>query len=114
MDSSNNVYIADNTYRIRKVTSSGIISIYAGTGSYSGGIMGDGGPATSATISAGAWSLFVDTSNNLYIDDNSLSTIRKINIATGIITTVAGTGGFGNTPFQHTLSTHPYTIPLPV
>ncbi len=51
VDSSGNVYISDGAnYRVRKVTiSTGIITTYAGTGTNS--YSGDGGVATSATIS---------------------------------------------------------------
>ena len=72
------------------------IEPFLGTGDNTG-LSGDGGPATLAGISFSSWSLFVDTSNNLYIDDNGKSIIRKINKATGIITSVAGFSYFGNT-----------------
>src|SRR5437867_1462745 len=47
VDPSGNLYIADfRNNRIRKVTPAGIITTVAGTGS--GGLFGDGGPATAA------------------------------------------------------------------
>ncbi len=51
LDSSGNVFIADvSNNRIRKIAiSNGIISTYAGSGSY--GYSGDGGSATAATLS---------------------------------------------------------------
>jgi hypothetical protein len=49
-DASGNTYISDETgQRIRKITSAGVISTYAGTGI--AGFSGDGGPATAAKIS---------------------------------------------------------------
>ena len=49
MSNIGNVYIADSTYRIRKVTvSTGIITTIAGTGT--GSYSGDNGAATSATL----------------------------------------------------------------
>ena len=50
LDTAGNVYIADtDNSRIRKVTiSTGIITTFAGTGTYS--YSGDNGPATSATL----------------------------------------------------------------
>lgn len=55
------------------------------------GFAGDGGPATSAVISA-ALGLAVDGSGNLYIADSGNCHIRKVDASTGIITTVAGMG----------------------
>jgi uncharacterized protein YjdB len=92
VDLSGNVYIADgNNQRIRKVNTSGIISTFAGNGSY--GFSGDGGAATSATFNYPS-SVAVDASGNVYIGDQSNSRIRKVNTS-GIVTTIAGTGSFG-------------------
>lgn len=87
-DNAGNVYITDAAAHIYQVNPSGIMDLYAGTGT--GGTGGDGGPATAAQISGGGL-LAVDGLNNIYIavSDNK---IRKINVATGIITSVAGTG----------------------
>jgi len=97
VDAAGNVYIADTTnYRIRKVTPAGIISTVAGTGSITIpvlGNLGDGGPATSATFIP--WDVKPDAAGNLYISDWLGHRIRKVDAATGIITTVAGTGTAG-------------------
>ena len=85
-DTSGNVYIADynvNNGRIRKVSSAGIITTFAGTGT-----SGDGGPATSAYLYA-AQGVSADISGNVYIIDNNR--IHKVD-NTGIITIIAGTG----------------------
>ncbi len=92
VDMAGNIYIADiGNYRIRKISTSGIITTVAGNGHY--GFMGDGGPATSARISS-AYGICFDTLGNMYFADNNNSRIRKINSA-GIITTVAGNGTSG-------------------
>ena len=98
VDSSGNLYVADvGNQRVRKVSAAtGIITTVAGTGS--GGYNGDNIVATSASLSAPS-SVAVDSSGNLYILDRENQRIRKVNAATGVITTVAGTGtisGFNN------------------
>jgi NHL repeat. len=65
VDSSGNLYIADNN-RIRKVDTSGIITTVVGNGI--GGYSGDNGPATSAEL-YGPSGVAVDSSGNIYIAD---------------------------------------------
>ncbi len=94
VDNAGNLFIADqNNQRIRRVdTATGIITTVAGTGSF--GTSGDGGPATNARLAnpvGGA----VDSGGHLFIADLSSNRIRRVDAATGIITTVAGTGSFG-------------------
>jgi trimeric autotransporter adhesin len=92
VDGVGNVYIADyGNNRIRRVNSSGVISLVAGSGS--AGFSGDGGPASAAKLS-GPVGINVDGSGNLYIADWGNSCIRKVN-STGVITTIAGTGVAG-------------------
>ncbi len=89
-DSAGNLYIADTfNYRIRKVTSTGIITTIAGNGSpnYSG----DNDQATSVTLNI-PYGVGVDSAGNVYIGDTINNRIRKVTISTGIITTFAGTG----------------------
>ena len=88
VDTSGNLYIVD-TYneRIRKVSSTGIITTVAGNGIQ--GYSGDGGLATAAALLV-PQSVCVDLSGNLYIADGD-SRIRMVNSA-GIITTIAGNG----------------------
>ena len=90
VDNNLNIYIADGNTCVRKVThTTGIISTVAGSNTY--GYGGDGGPATSASFSTPT-SVAIDTLGNLYIADNGDNRVRKVNSATGIITTVAGGG----------------------
>jgi hypothetical protein len=94
VDSAGNLYIADyNGCRIRKVAAgTGIITTVAGTGTL--GYSGDGGPATSAMLSD-PMALAVDSADNLYIADQFNNRARKVTVATGVITTVAGNGTAG-------------------
>ena len=92
LDASGNLYISDiYNNRVRRVdAATGIITTFAGNGS-STGPLGDGGPALMASL---AWphNLAFDADGNLLIGDTNHYRIRKVNIATGVITTVAGNG----------------------
>jgi len=85
------LYIADTgNHRIRRVDfSTNIITTFAGNGAP--GFGGDGGQATSADLGA-PLSVDVDSSGNVYIVTGGR--IRKVDITTGIINTVAGGGTF--------------------
>ena len=92
-DSKGNLYFPDaSNNRVRKIDTTGIITTYAGTGT--AGYSGDGGPAMSAELNTPI-SLAIDPADNIYVSDNSNSRLRKIDAATGIITTIAGNGGSG-------------------
>lgn len=89
VDQPGNVYISDYyNNRIRKISTAGIMSTYAGTGT--GGYNTDGIVATGAEL-RGTWHVKVDDTGNLYIADQGNNRIRKVNTA-GIISTLAGTG----------------------
>jgi sugar lactone lactonase YvrE len=93
-DALGNVYIADtDNNRIRKVAA-GFISTVVNT-SGAAGSSGDGGLATEAKLDKpnGVWA---DASGNIYIADTDNHRIRKVTAATGIISTVAGTGLAGS------------------
>ena len=94
VDGSGNIFIADNlNHRLRKVDSaSGLISTVAGTGTP--GFNGDGITATTARLS-GPFGVFVDGSGNIFIADQFNHRLRKVDGATGLISTVAGTGVLG-------------------
>ena len=91
LDSVNALYLTDMSNcvvrRVDPVT--GIISKYAGT--YTPGFSGDGSAATAATLSFPT-GVALDLSNNMYICDTGNSRIRRIDNATGIISTIAGDG----------------------
>lgn len=91
IDVAGNLYLLDaGNARIRMIDAfSGNVYTIAGSGVT--GYTGDGGPATAATMS-GAKYLGVDPSGNVYFVDQSSSRIRRIDAATGIITTVVGGG----------------------
>lgn len=89
VDAAGNVYISDGeVHCIRMVNTAGIITTFAGTGTY--GYNGDNIPATTAELNI-PLGIATDGSGNLYICDGANYRLRKIN-ASGIITTIAGTG----------------------
>jgi uncharacterized protein YjdB len=91
-DASGNIYIAEyNNNVIRKISPSGVISTFAGTGS--SGFSGDGGLATAATLYS-PWAIALDGAGNMYIAEYNGQRIRKINTS-GIISTFAGNGTNG-------------------
>jgi sugar lactone lactonase YvrE len=95
-DAAGNLYFAETgNHVIRKVDTVGNITTIAGTGAQ--GFSGDTGPGISATLDS-PQGLALDTSSNLYIADTHNQRIRKLNLYTGIITTIAGTtaGFFGD------------------
>lgn len=91
IDASGNKYIADaNNHCIRKVTGGGTISTVVGTGGTSG-FAGDGGLATAARLNQPG-AVCLDNTGNMYIADATNHRIRKVDAATGIISTIAGNG----------------------
>jgi sugar lactone lactonase YvrE len=87
VDEDGVVYIADSAHhRIRMVTTDGVITTVAGTGQP--GSTGDGGPATAARI---------QNPKSVVVHDGSLyfsaleDKVRRVDLTSGVITTVAGT-----------------------
>ncbi len=94
IDASGNVYVADQFNNVvRKITPLGIISTYAGNDTAAD--LGDGGPATLASLSIPS-GVAVDAAGNLFIADQNNNLIRKVD-PFGIISSVAGTGAPGFT-----------------
>jgi len=90
VDANGNVFIADSSnHRIRRVTPAGAIATYGGTGTQ--GYTGDGGPATAARLNTPR-GVAVDAAGNIYVADYANHRVRRIRAATGVISTIAGTG----------------------
>jgi sugar lactone lactonase YvrE len=90
-DRAGNFYFSDTfNNRIRRVDAAGgVITTVAGNGEK--GFSGDGGPATEAALNE-PYGVVVDHAGNLYIADRLNRRVRRIDGASGIITTLAGTG----------------------
>ena len=93
-DRAGNLYVTDAHHaRIRRIDAvTNIIDTVAGCGVE--GYSGDGGPAVHAQIASPHGSA-LDRHGNLYVADLKNDRIRMIDAATGIITTVAGSGEHG-------------------
>jgi hypothetical protein len=94
VDSAGDLFIADSSNnRIREVNHlTGMITTVAGNGTE--GFSGDNGPATAAELND-PYGVAVDSAGDLFIADFRNDRIREVNHLTGIITTVAGDGGWG-------------------
>ena len=95
LDSAGNLYISDITgNRIRKVSTTGTVTTYAGNGLC--GFNGNGLVAYKAMLCAPTGMTF-DHAGNLVIAEQGTNRIRSISKTTGKITTLAGNGAYGNT-----------------
>jgi sugar lactone lactonase YvrE len=89
VDSAGNIYIADSaSHRIRRVDRQGVITTVAGNGTPDA--TGDDGPATAALVKDPKTLATDAAGRNLYIADTGNNRIRRIDLSSGIITTVAG------------------------
>ena len=90
------MFISDsNNNQIREVSgTTGAITTMAGTGT--AGYSGDGGPATAAAEEPDGVAL--DLRPHLFIADTGNNVIRELNLATGVISTVAGRTAHPDTP----------------
>jgi len=91
LDTGGNLYVADaDNNRIRKLTADGDITTVAGTGA-AGWL--DGAVASAQFNKPKG--IAVDAAGDLYVADTDNNRIRKIDISTGIVTTIAGTSTAG-------------------
>lgn len=97
--------------RVRKVTPDGVIHTIAGNGQK--GYSGDGGPALQASFNL-PHEIRFDAKGDLYIVDMSNHAVRKVDLKSGIITTIAGTGKAGHSgdggPASEALLNKPHSI----
>jgi DNA-binding beta-propeller fold protein YncE len=114
-DASGNVFIADySNHRIRKIVlDTGVISTVAGTGIPGYSVSEDNGLAINAKLFYPN-GVSADASGNLFIADKGNNLIRKVNLSSGVISTIAGNGsaGFSGDGGQATSSmlNSPYSV----
>jgi sugar lactone lactonase YvrE len=94
IDNKDRLYIGENdNCQIRRVNKDGVIRRFAGQNIC--GFSGDGGQARAATFSE-ILAMAFDRHKNLVVSDSDNFRIRRID-SNEIVTTIAGTGSFGNT-----------------
>ncbi len=88
------LYVCEiDTDRVRRIDmETGSISTVAGTGEV--GYAGDGGPATAALLSD-PYEVRFDSGGNMYFVEMLNAVVRRVDAATGVISTIAGTGERG-------------------
>ena len=94
-DSKGDIYVCDNSNdRIRKIDmKTGIITTVLGNGQRASN--GDGGPAVEASTLMPD-SICFDAHDNMYVGEKYGFRVRKVEAATGTVTTLVGTGVAGN------------------
>jgi sugar lactone lactonase YvrE len=93
-DPLGNLYLLDESRVFYMDMSKHFVSIVAGS---TKGFGGDGGPAAQAEM---FWptSVVLDSAGNLYIADSENQRVRRVDVGTHVITTVAGNGGPAHVP----------------
>lgn len=90
VNQAGDIFVTDNGHKVRKITSAGVVTTFAGSGS-TGSADGTG---TAASFNSPE-GLAIDTAGNLFVADFSNHKIRKITPA-GVVTTFAGSGSAGS------------------
>jgi uncharacterized repeat protein (TIGR01451 family) len=93
-DAVGNFYFTENSNNVIRKIDAASGNIYTVAGNGSPGFLRDGGQATNAELSSPE-SIAIDIYGNLLIGDNGNNRIRIVNLSTGIIKTVVGTGTGG-------------------
>ena len=110
IDGNNNLFVADEENNvIREITSTGNVITVAGSG-----VAGyQNGPTGTAAFNYPE-GMAIDPNGNLYVADGHNNVIRKITIATGTVSTYAGTGtaGFDNGSVNSATFNDPYGLAI--
>lgn len=103
IDAAGNLYFSDiSTSRVRMVRIDGRVVTVAGTGT--SGYSGDGGPALEAQLSSPHGLAVDDVNHALYIAEWNIHRVRRVDLVTGVITTLCGDGTEAILPYPATLA----------
>jgi len=106
VDANDNLFIGDDTNRVRWISPSGVMTTIAGTGT--AGYNGDGGPATSALLSEPT-GVALDSTGDIVVSDYNNFRVRSIS-AFPALNTSAGSLAFGLTSVGSTSTPQTITI----
>ncbi|KAF0977676.1 hypothetical protein FDP41_002998 [Naegleria fowleri] len=97
-EATNEIYFADSlNHKIKKINgNTGTVITVAGNGQFN--FSGDGGLVVDASLGAPTDVEMSVATNELYIADSKNIRIRKVNLTSGMITTISGNGTFANDP----------------
>ncbi|WP_143822349.1 NHL domain-containing protein [Mucilaginibacter pedocola] len=106
LDGTSTLYVLDDNNTIRKVTTAGVVTTFAGTGTQ-GNVDGAG----TAAMFNNPTGITVDKAGNIYVADYNNNKVRKIT-KTGLVSTLAGNGtaGFNNGTGGEATFKYPYGI----
>ena len=109
-DAAGNLFVVErDAHVVRRIDArTGVVSTVAGTGV--AGFSGDGGPATAAELSR-PHSIALDSAGGLLVCDIGNHRVRRIDLASGIISTLSGTGEPEATPDEAPLEGTPLRGP---
>jgi len=97
-DAKGNIYVSDSIHSVvRKIDTTGTITTFAGTGVT--GYAGNGGPATAALLGRPN-GISGDSYGNIYIGDDWINSIRKVDSAGTITTVLGGIASRGFTSYE--------------
>jgi len=101
LDAAGNLYVADVAAgRVRRIDPSGTITTFAGGAALGAdGGVGDGGPAAAAHLDNPV-DIATDAAGRIYIAESWGQRVRRVDPATGVISTVAGVGRNRTGPTQ--------------
>ena len=106
IDQAGNIYVSDQeNHSIRKVTPSGVVSTFAGTGQPGS----QDGHRLSASFN-NPYGLALDAKGNLYVGDVSNHSIRKISVEGRVTTLAGGRKGFSDRKGELAMFDHPYGV----
>jgi hypothetical protein len=108
IDPAGNLYALVGNQIFKRNVVTQVVSVFAGT--LRTGYSGDNGPAVDAQLNLPS-RIALDRNGNLFVADRLNHAIRKIDLATGIITTAVGTGVAGRSDTGPALST-PISYPI--